>query len=82
MDMSNIFQNSSSGRKLEYLIMGWISVGKSVTPHIAKEGGKAERCRSGTKRNRSSTGSSGDGTELVEVDRHLCTKQWLGVTDI
>ena len=57
MDMSNIFPNSSSSRKLEYLIMRWISEGINVTPHVAKEGGKAERCRSGTELNRNSTGS-------------------------
>ena len=82
MDMSNIFQDSSSGRKLEYLIMGWISMGINATPHVAKEGGKAERCRSGTELNGNNTGSSGEGTELMEVDRHLRMKHGLMVTKI
>ena len=59
MDMRNIFLNSSSGRKLEYLIMGWIAEWINAKPHVAKEGGKAERCRSGTELNRNNTGSSG-----------------------
>ena len=57
MNMSNIFPNSSFSRKLEYLIMRWISEGINTTPHVTKEGGKAERCRSGTELNGNSTGS-------------------------
>ena len=56
-------------------------MGINATPHVAKEGGKAERCRSGAEHNRDNTGSSGKGTELVEIDRHLRTKHGLGVTE-
>ena len=82
MDMSNILQDSSSGRRLEYLIMRWISERINVTPHIAKEGGKAERCRTRTELNGNSTRSSGEGTELMEVDRHLRMKHEVMVTEI
>ena len=75
MNMSNILQDSSLGRKLEYLLMGWIFVGINATPHVAKEGSKAERCRSGIERDRNNTRSFGEGIELMEVDRHLRTKQ-------
>ena len=81
MDMRNIFLNSSSGRKLEYLIMGWISMGINATPHVAKEGGKAERCKSEIERNRNITRSFREGTVLIEVDRRLRTNQGLGVTE-
>ena len=57
MNMDNIFPDPSSSRKLEYLIMRWIFEGINATPHVAKEGGKAERYRSGTELNRNSTGS-------------------------
>ena len=79
MNMGNRLQDSSSGRKLEYLVMGWISAGINATSHVAKEGGKAKRCRSGAESNRNNTRSSGEGTELMETDRHLRTKQGLGV---
>ena len=82
MDMSNILHVSSSGRRLEYLIMRLISEGINTAPHVAKEGGKAEKCRRGAELNRNNTRTCGKGTELMEVDRHLRMKHELMVTEI
>ena len=61
MNMSNILQDSSSGRELEYLIMRWIYMGINAKPHVTKEGSKVGRCRSGTERNRNNIGSTREG---------------------